>query len=673
VGNFRNQKSAVPIALTCAAAVLFAVCQYTWREFGGNVAFAQSESDQPDLSALARKSHLRIKTSSTASPLGMLTIQGAFDTSSQISVLFTQKGKTATLPAASATASSIQVVVPPLEGRVKVRVRDGAATSNSVKVNILPLPTSNQPVGTVTLTTLQALQTDPNIPPDLQTDLASIIETIQEVLNGTEVEIGTHNGQPVFVTMDAVSYMDRIFLASQQAIAGQTVSPSPALTFDQPGEIGLDSQANTISDLLYYYGLVQVLLVAIPILLVGGSATAVAGLTLQVFGYIAIIVTLSVALGFYLFGDSENARESVCDAVLAVVYDFLSGGLLKWLKAPEIAALINSTIGQELVGMALSASTTVGSVKQQYCSVPTPTPTATATATATVTATPAATATETATPTATPTSTAFQFTVPSVLPPAFIGLPYSYSFCAPVPPDGICGSDADPPTTNPTGGLGQYVFSMSGDEPGGMSLDSISGLLSGTAPGDNFSPYTFSVCATDQGGGKGATTICQTTMLTYLDSATYTFSSSGTIGEAQTPTPSCSNEVAFDSQPLPVSMILTVSLDSPGFDYPGPANVSGSIEINELPTFGTPSFLPLCSGINYGGSYDCTGTLSSIVGPATMSMNCVGPLVTIPFTLSCAGSLADNTSICSGSSGFVDGSDSATLSMNGSSDDEPPP
>ena len=187
----RFRKFAVPIALTCAAAVLFAVCQYTWREFGGDVAFAQSDSDQPDLSTLSKKSHLRIKTSPTAAPLAMLTIQGAFDTSSQISVLFTQKGNTATLPAVSATTSSVQVVVPPFEGRVKVRVKDGAAVSNSVKVNILPLPTSSEPVGTVTLTALEALQTDPNVPPDLQADLASIIQTIQGVLNGTEVELGT--------------------------------------------------------------------------------------------------------------------------------------------------------------------------------------------------------------------------------------------------------------------------------------------------------------------------------------------------------------------------------------------------------------------------------------------------------------------------------------------------
>ena len=243
---------------------------------------------------------------------------------------------------------------------------------------------------------------------------------------------------------------------------------------------------------------------------------------------------------------------------------------------------------------------------------------------------------------------AFSFTVPSQLA-AFVGVPYSHSFCSPVPPDGICGSDADPPTTNPTGGIGQYVFSMSGDEPGGMSLDSISGLLSGTAPAVNFSPYTFTVCATDQGGGEGAPSVCQSTQLSYLDSVTYRADLGVSITEAQTPTPGCTIQAFLNFSEVG---IVTVSVDSPG-----PANVSA--------TWQTTQSGALCSGIDYGGTYDCTGTMSSVTGPATLSMNCVGPLVTIPIALTCSGSLVDETGSCTGGGGifgtFVHGTDSGSI------------
>jgi hypothetical protein len=253
-------------------------------------------------------------------------------------------------------------------------------------------------------------------------------------------------------------------------------------------------------------------------------------------------------------------------------------------------------------------------------------------------------------PTASPTP-AFQFTVPQTLQ-AFIGVPYTYSFCSPVPADGICGSDADPPTTNPTGGIGQYVFSMSGDEPGGMSLDSISGLLSGTPPSENDSPYTFTVCATDQGGGEGAPSVCQTTTLTYIGSVGYDGDLSGGVTEPPTPTPeatptpSCKTAAGLNE----FLAQITVSLESSG-----PANVSGTWEISQDGT--------LCSGKDYSGTYVCTGTLSSVTGPGTLSMACVGPLVTIPITLPCSGSLVDGTSYCDSSviGTFVNGIDSGSI------------
>ena len=84
--------------------------------------------------------------------------------------------------------------------------------------------------------------------------------------------------------------------------------PGQTLTFDQLGQIGFDSQAETISQLLFYYGLVQALLVGIPILLAGGAvaATASAALALEIFGYVSITITLMAAIGFYLGGTRQR-------------------------------------------------------------------------------------------------------------------------------------------------------------------------------------------------------------------------------------------------------------------------------------------------------------------------------------------------------------------------------
>jgi len=87
------------------------------------------------------------------------------------------------------------------------------------------------------------------------------------------------------------------------------------------------------------------------------------------------------------------------------------------------------------------------------------------------------------------------FIVPKELPPATVGIPYSYSFAT---------------ATNPAGGNPPYTFVLGsgvGFPPFGLILD-LNGLLSGTPTAAG--TRTFEVCVNDLGGNQA----CQMTSLT---------------------------------------------------------------------------------------------------------------------------------------------------------------
>lgn len=87
------------------------------------------------------------------------------------------------------------------------------------------------------------------------------------------------------------------------------------------------------------------------------------------------------------------------------------------------------------------------------------------------------------------------FIVPKELPPATVGIPYSYSFAT---------------ATNPTGGNPPYTFVLGsgvGFPPFGLILD-LNGLLSGTPTAAG--TRTFEVCVKDLGGNQA----CGNTSLT---------------------------------------------------------------------------------------------------------------------------------------------------------------
>ena len=100
------------------------------------------------------------------------------------------------------------------------------------------------------------------------------------------------------------------------------------------------------------------------------------------------------------------------------------------------------------------------------------------------------------TPAKAPASTkTITFTVPEELPPATVGVPYSFSFATP---------------TNPMGGSPPYSFLLGsgmGFAPFGLILD-LNGLLHGTPTAAG--TRTFEVCVKDLGGNQG----CGTTSLT---------------------------------------------------------------------------------------------------------------------------------------------------------------
>lgn len=97
----------------------------------------------------------------------------------------------------------------------------------------------------------------------------------------------------------------------------------------------------------------------------------------------------------------------------------------------------------------------------------------------------------------------FTFRAPTRLMDATVDATYQFPFCLPVPASGGVCPPASTTALNPRGGQAPYTFerdSSLGPLPSGLTLESSSGLLTGTptSAGD----FTFGICATDATGAR---------------------------------------------------------------------------------------------------------------------------------------------------------------------------
>jgi len=135
----------------------------------------------------------------------------------------------------------------------------------------------------------------------------------------------------------------------------------------------------------------------------------------------------------------------------------------------------------------------------------------------------------------------FEFSVPSELPIAYVGKPYSYSFCDPQAVeepeyhDFICGDNVT--TKNPTGGESPYSFTFEQitKSDGWYAFAFYQSLYTSTSAGGllNFTPaagdegeYKFTVCATDR--SYPSNQVCKNTTL-YIMSDTIKIKGEGEL------------------------------------------------------------------------------------------------------------------------------------------------
>lgn len=192
------------------------------------------------------------------------------------------------------------------------------------------------------------------------------------------------------------------------------------------------------------------------------------------------------------------------------------------------------------------------------------------------------------------TSPPLKFTAPT-LPPATIGMPYTFNFCSPPasPPSSPCGEEAG--QQNPSGGVPPYHFQLQTGTfpPIGLVLD-LNGTLAGT-PDGNSGTYTFGVCAVDLAGSN----VCPSVTLTVQPSGSETWT--GTITGVQ----STLGEDGYLCYPSYVS----------GFQ--GSWNLSFQISIT-IPG----SLVAALQGIGADGSGTASGTQSVNVQVASNSNDC---------------------------------------------------
>jgi hypothetical protein len=215
------------------------------------------------------------------------------------------------------------------------------------------------------------------------------------------------------------------------------------------------------------------------------------------------------------------------------------------------------------------------------------------------------------------------FTAPATLPPATVGVPYTYNFCTPAPatPTSACGPM--PPTTNPTGGNPPYHFQLGsgvGFPPMHLSLGK-DGQLTGTptAPGTS----TFQVCAID----LSANSVCQTVMLTVTAPARLQASPSTVSLSWYSGIPG-----SGDPGTGKLTQVVTVT-NSGGGTLSGTATVSASVDWLKV----SPASFPL-EALAAGNSVSVTVWAASgfvtgtNTGTVTIAAPGISPL-TIPVTL----------------------------------------
>jgi len=96
------------------------------------------------------------------------------------------------------------------------------------------------------------------------------------------------------------------------------------------------------------------------------------------------------------------------------------------------------------------------------------------------------------------TSPIFQFNPPLVLPLAYVGEEYLFSFCVPTPATNTTACGPMPETTDPKGGYPPYHFQVENSfPPFGIHLLKDGHLTGVPEPSDGGKTYTFTVCAVD--------------------------------------------------------------------------------------------------------------------------------------------------------------------------------